>query len=328
MRTRRSSHSVAASFTARAEGDRARAFVAGLREAIEATSVLFARYDQRGAQAEVILEDVPEGRLQELAWLDEEYAIQNEYDAPLPRVTDAAVDLAGMHGLVAAYGGIDAILGLAILIRKRAFGRNDRLVLESTLAQGTDLLRRLATFDGEHTAQERTAERATPAQFVLSPGDLSVELKWIPRHEADDALHTILEYPDGLPPVIETAVRELTTGWTDDPASWTPGIAVPLPFMVVQVRPLHGPAGLRIGVLVERYRSRNPLRYAQEKYAMSARELEVLALVLKGFGTPQIAGFLDIAESTAHDHIKRMMLKTRSRNRVELAAKTLGWRGL
>ena len=36
---------------------------------------------------------------------------------------------------------------------------------------------------------------------------------------------------------------------------------------------------------------------------------------------------LDIAESTAHDHIKRMMLKTRARNRVELAAKALGWRG-
>ena len=55
---------------------------------------------------------------------------------------------------------------------------------------------------------------------------------------------------------------------------------------------------------------------------MSSRELEVLALVLKGFGTPQIATALDIAESTAHDHVKRMMLKTRARNRVELAAKT------
>ena len=50
-------------------------------------------------------------------------------------------------------------------------------------------------------------------------------------------------------------------------------------------------------------------------------------VVLKGFGTPQIATALDIAESTAHDHVKRMMLKTRARNRVELAAKALGWRG-
>ena len=80
-------------------------------------------------------------------------------------------------------------------------------------------------------------------------------------------------------------------------------------------------------MLVERYRSRNPLRLAAEKFAMSSRELEVLSLVLKGFGHAADRDALDIAESTAHDHIKRMMLKTRARNRVELAAKTLGWRG-
>jgi DNA-binding CsgD family transcriptional regulator len=126
---------------------------------------------------------------------------------------------------------------------------------------------------------------------------------------------------------VESAVRAVTASWTDDPATWEPATLVPLPFMVVTVVPLIGSAGPKIGVLVERYRSRNPLRHAADKFGMSSRELEVLSLVLKGFGTPQIATALDIAESTAHDHIKRMMLKTRARNRVELAAKALGWRG-
>ena len=119
----------------------------------------------------------------------------------------------------------------------------------------------------------------------------------------------------------------LTAAWTDDPATWHSGAVVPLPFAVVRTAPLTGPAGLKIGVLIERYRSRNPLRHAAEKFGMSSRELEVLSLVLKGYGTPQIAAALDIAESTAHDHVKRMMLKTRAHNRVELAAKALGWRG-
>jgi DNA-binding CsgD family transcriptional regulator len=158
--------------------------------------------------------------------------------------------------------------------------------------------------------------------------DYAVESKWIPNDDPNDVLQNILQLSDdSLPPVVESAVRSVTASWTDDPATWTDGTVVPLPFMVVRVAPLTGAAGPKIGVLVERYRSRNPLRHAADKFAMSSRELEVLALVLKGFGTPQIATALDIAESTAHDHVKRMMLKTRARNRVELAAKALGWRG-
>ncbi|MBV9438804.1 MAG: helix-turn-helix transcriptional regulator [Candidatus Eremiobacteraeota bacterium] len=188
-------------------------------------------------------------------------------------------------------------------------------------------MRRLATFQGEQSAKERTSERASPAQYVLGR-DLAVEYRWIPPGDENDALRHILELSeDRLPPVLEQTVQALTASWTDDAATWEPGLAVPLPFMVVRTAPLRGPGGLKIGVLIERYRSRNPLRHAAEKFGMSPRELEVLSLVLKGYGTPQIAAALDIAESTAHDHVKRMMLKTRARNRVELAAKTLGWRG-
>jgi DNA-binding CsgD family transcriptional regulator len=326
VRTRRPS-AAAAILTAVPEADRTRAFVGELRTLVKATYVIFARYDQSGAQSEAILSDEPGNASRQSEWLQAERLLQSRAEGSIPRVTDAMIALDGMRGLVAVYGIDRTIFGLAIVARPRAFLPEERKALEGTLRSGSELMRRLSTFEGEQSAQERTAERALPAQFVLSR-DLRTELRWIPKGPSDDALQSILELADGLPPVVESAVRTLTAGWTDDPATWQAGVAVPLPFMVVRTTPLHDGAGnVKIGVLVERYRSRNPLRHAAEKFAMSSRELEVLALVLKGFGTPQIAAALDIAESTAHDHVKRMMLKTRARNRVELAAKALGWRG-
>jgi DNA-binding CsgD family transcriptional regulator len=326
VRTRRTSPA-AAVITAVPEADRARAFVAELRTRIKATYIVFTRYDLAGLQTEMVLGDEHGNPGRQAEWLQAERLLQSRSEAPIPRVTDAMIALDGMRGLVAVYGVDRTIFGLAIVARPRAFIQEERQELESTLRTGSELMRRLSTFEGEQTAQERTAERASPAQYVLRR-DFTVESRWIPSDDPNDVLQSILELSgDGLPPVVESAVRAITASWTDDPATWTPETVVPLPFMVVRVAPLSGTAGPKIGVLVDRYRSRNPLRLAAEKFAMSSRELEVLSLVLKGLGTPQIASALDIAESTAHDHIKRMMLKTRSRNRVELAAKTLGWRG-
>ena len=329
MRARRPS-AAAAVLTAVPEADRTRAFVGELRTLVRATYVLFARYDQNGMQTEMILADEHGNGSRQAEWLQAERLLQSRSEAMLPRVTEAMIALDGMRGLVAAYGVDRTIFGLAIFARPRPFMPEERKALENSLRSGSELMRRLSTFEGEQSAQERTAERAMPAQFVLSR-DYKMLLRWLPPAAdtgEDDALQNILELSDDLPPVVETAVRTLTANWTDDPQTQQPGMAVPLPFMVVRTTPLRAPDGTtQIGVLVERYRSRNPLRHASEKFGMSSRELEVLALVLKGFGTPQIAAALDIAESTAHDHIKRMMLKTRARNRVELAAKALGWRG-
>jgi len=325
VRTRRTSPA-AALITAVPQADRARAFVAEIRSRIKASYVVFSRYDQSGLQTEMLLGD--DGNpARQAEWLQAERLLQSRSEAAVPRVTDAMIALDGMRGLVAVYGMDETIFGLAIVARPRAFTPDERVVLELTLSEGSELMRRLSTFEGEQSPKERTAERASPAQYVLRR-DFTVEARWIPTDDPNDVLQSILELAgDKLPPVVEDAIRGVTAVWTDDPHTWTPATVVPLPFMVVRVAPLNGTAGPKIGVLVERFRSRNPLRLAAEKFAMSSRELEVLSLVLKGLGTPQIAATLDIAESTANDHIKRMMLKTRARNRVELAAKTLGWRG-
>jgi DNA-binding CsgD family transcriptional regulator len=325
VRSRRSS--AAAVLTAVPEADRTHAFVDELRALVKASYVVLARYDQSGLQSEMVLDDDHGNAAQQSEWLQAERLLQSRGDAPLPRITDALIALDGMHGLVAVYGIDRSIFGLAIVARPRAFTPEERAALEGTLRSGSELMRRLSTFEGEESAMERTSERASPAQFVLDR-EYRIEARWIPGGDENDALQNILELcGNRLPPVIEQAVRVLTQSWTDEPASWEPGFAIPLPFMVVRIAPLTGEHGVKIGLLIERFRSRNPLRLAAEKFGMSSRELEVLSLVLKGFGTPQIAIALDIAESTAHDHVKRMMVKTHARNRVELAAKTLGWRG-
>ncbi len=326
MRSRRSA--AAAVITAVPEADRTQAFAAELRTIVNASYVVLARYDQAGSEAELALADDRANPERQSAWLQGERLLQTRTDASIPRLTDAMVALDNLRGVTAVYGVDDHIFGLAIFARPRTFTPDERAAIEATLRPGSELLRRLSTFEGEESAAERTAERALPAQYVLDR-DYRVELRWVPPSDgSDDALQNILEISNELPPVVAEAVRDLTQHWTADPQTWQAGISVPMPFMVVRTTPLRSADGsVKIGVAVERYRSRNPLRLAADKFSMSSRELEVLSLVLKGFGTPQIAESLDIAESTAHDHIKRMMLKTRARNRVELAAKTLGWRG-
>jgi DNA-binding CsgD family transcriptional regulator len=323
---RNNGSSGAAILTAVPQSDRARAFSGELQTLVKATYVVFARYDQSGRQIEIILDDQHSNQSTQASWLQAERLLQSQQEAMVPRITDSMIALDGMRGLSAVYGVDDTIFALAIIARPRSFTAAERNVLEGTMRSGSELMRRLSTFEGEAGARERTAQRSIPAQYVLSR-DYEVELRWIPPNDNYGTLETILELSEGLPPVVDSTVRSLTASWTEDPSTWEPGVAVPLPFMVVRTNPLHGPTGMKIGVVVERYRSRNSLRHAQQKFSMSPRELEVLALVLKGYGTTQIAASLDIAESTAHDHIKRMMIKTRARNRVELAAKALGWRG-
>src|ERR1700761_7778729 len=297
----RRTSAAAAVLTAVPEADRTRAFVGELRALVKETYVIFSRSDQNGIQNEMVLAETGGNPSRQSEWLQAERLLQSRSDALIPRVTDAMIALDGMRGLVAVYGVDRTIFGLAILARPRAFAPDERKALEGTLRSGSELMRRLSRFEGEQSAQERTAERASAAQFVLSR-DYAIESKWIPDDDPNDVLQNILQLADdALPPVLESAVRSVTASWTDDPATWIDDTVVPLPFMVVRVAPLTGPAGPKIGVLVERYRSRNPLRHAADKFAMSSRELEVLALVLKGYGTPQIASALDIAESTAHD---------------------------
>ena len=91
--------------------------------------------------------------------------------------------------------------------------------------------------------------RSEPRCYVL---DEDFKVKLAARASASDplnALYTSESAIDALPPPVEDAVRELTAGWLGagaaDCASGRVGS------MIISVVPLHGPAGLHIGVFVE-----------------------------------------------------------------------------
>jgi len=125
-----------------------------------------------------------------------------------------------------------------------------------------------------------------------------------------------------LPAVLEESVRALTVAWESE-ASRRPGVARPVPFLVVRTQPLSGPLGLFIGVRIDRYRAPDSLSHAATHFHISPRELQVLALLLDGLHLNQIGRILHITSSTVQDHIRSMVEKTESRNRSELIARVL-----
>ena len=86
--------------------------------------------------------------------------------------------------------------------------------------------------------------------------------------------------PDGgrLAPILDGAARALTASWNpDDPKSLRHGMAMPRPTVVVRAMPLEGPAGLRIGLMVELLKTRDTIGRAARAFGLTSRELDVLA---------------------------------------------------
>lgn len=231
-------------------------------------------------------------------------------------------------GLTVLYGYRARMTGILVLVRHAGdgpFTSVDRSVMSSKLQMASEDLRYLSIYEGEEAARSYVVQRSSPALFVLND---DLEIVWRSTRGGDEVLDAMLSGPE-LPPAIERAVREVASTWTDDPQTWTEHVGLPLPFVIVRVSPLmNAGAKRRIAVLVERYQSRNAMRSAIKKYGLSRREVEVLSLLLQGRGSTEIAHSLGIAESTVNDHIKRLLTKANARNRVDLAAKVLGWRAV
>jgi DNA-binding CsgD family transcriptional regulator len=161
------------------------------------------------------------------------------------------------------------------------------------------------------------------AMYVLDR-DLSIVLAWTAENERRVSLTPLrARLENRLPPILEEAVRDLTSSWTHDAESLKPGASRPVPFLVVRTQPLTGPAGLFIGVSIERSRLGSSLTSAAAHFSISPREIQVLALLLDGAQLEDVAQRLHIASSTVQDHIKSLLRKTGSRNRSELIAKVL-----
>jgi DNA-binding CsgD family transcriptional regulator len=179
---------------------------------------------------------------------------------------------------------------------------------------------------GDSTAliQYAKAETSNEAFYALNY-DYEIMLAWT-SDESDCSRLIDLNSLSAkhIPAVLEECVRNLTLTWTEG-GTKIPGIAIPLPFLVLRVESLFGQLGRYIGVHIDRLRSPNSLLSAAAQFRISSRELDVLRLLLNGDRLETMAEHLSITSSTVQDHINSMLYKTASENRSELIARVLGW---
>lgn len=126
-----------------------------------------------------------------------------------------------------------------------------------------------------------------------------------------------------LPTLVERTVVGLLRRTLGGEPNGVLSAAVPNASIVVRVVSLEGRTGAAYAVIVERLRLRRHLHSLAQRFGLSARERQVLALLAKGAKNSEIASRLNIAESTAIFHVKRLLTKTNSRNRTELVSKVV-----
>ena len=199
------------------------------------------------------------------------------------------------------------------------------LALDSTSEQLSAL--RLDRLDEKPDASaDRVEAEASDGAFYVLDQELEIVLAWSAEDQRRIALTGLrTQLAHRLPAVLEETVRDLIAGWRTDPVTQTVGSSRPVPFLVVRTQPMSGPAGLFVGVRIDRFHPPHSLVGPAERYHISPRELQVLALLLDGARLEEIGLQLHITSSTVQDHIKSLLDKTGSRNRTELIARVLGW---
>jgi DNA-binding CsgD family transcriptional regulator len=169
--------------------------------------------------------------------------------------------------------------------------------------------------------QDIVKQRATPAIFIVD-GSLRVLFYRADPHERRRDC-VFQSETRRLPPLIERTVRNLLEDWKLRRPERVLS-AAPNGSIAVRVVVLDGWPDCAYAVLVERFKTRANLRAFVERYALSKREHEALTLIVQGAKNSEIASRMQIAESTAIFHVKRLMAKAGARNRTELVAKIVG----
>ncbi|MGP6158848.1 MAG: LuxR C-terminal-related transcriptional regulator [Vulcanimicrobiaceae bacterium] len=219
--------------------------------------------------------------------------------------------------------------GIVSLLRTASqgpFQSDERVVLERsvrTVAEWFALDEQV-----ESVAQDETADASggLPIVFIVDR-EMRIESAAQSPVEYDELQKAFLQPVDGsLAPPLARAVRALTAKWGSTATECPAGITRPIPSLSVRVVPMLAGGHLRVCVLVERIERLSLLKRAAQRFSLSARELDVLELLLAGESTTSVATKLSIAEPTARDHIKRLLSKTGAKNRVEIASRFFGFR--
>ncbi len=97
-----------------------------------------------------------------------------------------------------------------------------------------------------------------------------------------------------------------------------------LPDLLVHASHLEGDRSA-IGLVVERFETRETLETASSRFGLSRRERDVIRLLLAGRSSSEIAVDLGIGQHTVGDYLKRIFAKTNVRSRPELLGKIFNW---
>jgi DNA-binding CsgD family transcriptional regulator len=313
--------------------DPAYAVLAGMLEVVPTAAWMFARVENNGTLS---LPVGLESSAAELEALEDEYRRQRAVSSGGPRIAASLRRFAGSAGgITLIFADARTDYGLIVLLRDATlppFSSIEISILTFALDAGTDRLAALRLQPPVEPKRAVVAPRSVAAPptpydeaFYVLDADLEIVLAWSSERQRRIAVTGMHEHiAERLPPVLEESVRELTAGWASSTIK-EPGIARPVSFLVVRTQPMTGPGGLFVGVRIDRFQPPNSLTGAANRFHISPREAQVLALLLDGDHLDQIAGQLKITSSTVQDHIKSMLDKTESRNRSELIARILGW---
>jgi DNA-binding CsgD family transcriptional regulator len=320
-----------------AKSDPAYPIVTAILRVVPASRWAFARPEPDGELGNLLVSGENGGSLAELR---SEISRQREKSKTGPRIA-ATLGPLGEYasGVTLLFADGKASFGILTLLRTSALGpftSSEIAMLTLALDSGSERLSSLrlnASAMARSSADHRDdapnpIENPEGEHYVLDQ-DLQIVMTWTSQEQRRAALTGLsTRLADRLPAVLEETVRALIAGWQSDPATQLPGVARPVPFLVVHTQPVVGPAGLFIGVRIDRFQPPHSLVEPAARFHISPRELEVLALLLDGAKLEEIAESLNITTSTVQDHIKSMVDKTDSRNRTELIARVLGWESL
>lgn len=255
-----------------------------------------------------------------------EVRLQRFAGTPLPHVSTslASEQRRSLYVIFGEFSDRIAILRITRAAGAKPFVARDGAGIERFFRQHAEPIA-AAIFDVNEEDSERLADRrAAPIAFTVDTN--GALLSTIDEAEGDaSSLRTHFMPRNGeVPPVLRSAIAELLERFHSgaDPAE----LVSVLPFALLRLAPLRSrvlPAALL--VTVEWFRSRASLEVTAARYSISKRELQVLSAMLRGAAVAEIAAELSISESTVVFHLKRMLKKTLSKNRTELAARMLGW---
>lgn len=323
--------------------DPARTIIAMILRLVPVSHWAFARFVGDGTVNQLLSNENEEGRQDDFAELKAEFILQRKQVRRGPRIaaTLSPLPVEYQTGLTLLFADQRANLGILALQRTAELGpftsseiRTLTLALDSASELLSDL-RLLQSPEGTLADSHLKVTFGEPPQVETEPDSsiyvLNREFEIVLAWTADngrDASPTNLNLQTSrqrLPSILEKAVRELTATWGTDPRTQVPGVARPVPFVVIRTQPLSGPMGLCIGVLLERSAPRQSLTSAAERFNISAREVQTLSLLLHGATLDEIAETLHISASTVQDHIRSLLDKTGTHGRAEMIAKIFGW---